>query len=607
MVHQDSTLHSQIQKSKFRIPPLGDRLLAFVFDIVIFSPVFSFLLASLFKKLEVMYFVSPSSIEFLILCGVLFVFTLLLIILFQTIFLVLLGATPGKYFFKIQVVSLQGELRFSQALLRSFVWVLEGICLFLPFLEVLSEVHRRPLHDRAAGTMAVTLKKIGDSGPHALESQFVRQFLVMASFCLFAWSIYFVGHFYHLAVRGEFKKTELESEDFLCATVSNAVESEDQRLDKALALYLADEINEECLAAEADFALWIPDESDRSWAYLAKGILRKYDSELYEGYLEKACEEDEKGAACGIAKYQADPKNHEIPAGTETSEILKVTQDFEKGLYTEAEKQFIEIGKLSGFSDFAQSGLAKAFWAQNRTERAQGAYQNVVHQLSRRQNIELSAWICHEELDRSCSHAAVEACENLKSSLKNGTSQIQESFVALALIREKECRQTGKFDYSRFKKLLEDKKDVLKFVHAISKDSPIGPEPRSYTLQDLAFRKEAVRPAFVRRLALHYWVENYMKSETDFQKVVGFLKDKKIHDLTWIKIYSKSLQIFLLAKSQKSLKEIVGLPSPELISQYQLKTAQIQAQHLLQSSQPATRIPASAETSNLEEKPGVQQ
>lgn len=579
MVHQDFNPQIKTAKSKFSIAPMGDRLLAFVFDAVIFSPVFSFILANLFKKLELIYFISPGSAEFFILFGVCFLFTALLIVMFQTFFLLLMGATPGKYFFKIRVVSLHGKLRFSQALLRSFLWVIEAICLLLPFLEVLSEAYRRPLHDRAAGTMTVTLKDAGDPGPHPFETQFVRQFLVMASFCAVFLIVYLVGHFYHLAVRGEFKRAELEEQDFLCAAVSNRIDTKEARMDKALSLYLADEISDECLAAEADFALWIPDESERPWAYLAKGFLKQYDRELSGRYLDKVCEEAPTGPACAIAQHQANPKKYDIPEGTQTSRILKVTLDFEKGLYQDAEKQFVELSQILGLSDFSQSGLVKALWAQNRTERAQGAYQNVVHQLPRRQGIELSAWICHEQLDQSCSQEALEACENLKASLK-GADQIRESFVALALIREKECRQSNSFEDFQFKALLQEKKDVLRYVLATSRNSDWSAGSRSLALQDLAFRNETVRPAFVRRLALLDWVKNHMKTEAEFSKIVSFLKDKKVHDLNWIKIYSGSLKAFIKANAQKSISEIVDLPSQSIIANHQLETIQIQAHYM---------------------------
>lgn len=611
MVYQDFTPQQQKTKSQFRIPPLSDRLLAFVFDVVIFTPVFTFILANLFRKLELMYFISPGSAEFFVLCAVLAVFLLILIVLFQTLFITLMGATPGKYFFKIKVVSLQGPIRFSQAFLRSFVWALEAVCLFLPFCEVLSESLRRPLHDRAAGTMAVTLKKEGDPGPHPFEAQFVRQFLLITSVCALTWSIFFVGHFYKMAMSGEFKKSELEADDFLCASVTQTLKDDDSRLDKALALFLADEISEECLAAEAEFALWIPDDSERTWAYLAKGMLKKADSKLFEAYLEKACEVDESGSACQIARNQAQPQKNQLPSKGQTAAILAVTESFEKGLYEDAEKKFTVLSQEPGFDIFSQSGMVKSLWAQNKLERAKGAFQNVIHQMPKAHNMELAAWVCHEELDRSCSQESIEACEILKKNFTGRKSQIKESFIALALIREKECRQSSQIDYSQFNALFQERKDLWQYTQVISKNSPLDSKAKSALIENLAFRKESVRPAFVRRLAMQHWIANYMTSEEDYLKAAQFLQDKKIKDLSWSKMYASAVQVLIKAKSQKALKMIVNLPSDELISRYSLQVLQVKAHYLAQNydvarsllktlqSQNQGRAPASADSSQL--------
>ena len=535
--------------------------------------------------------------------GVCVLFFCILSILFETLFLALLGATPGKYFFKIRVVSLRGRLHFSQALLRTFIWHMELFLLF-PYLEIFSDSMRRPLHDRAAGTMAITLKSQGDQGPQGMESHFVRQFLLITSMSLLAWVIFFGGQLYHWAIRGEFKKSELETSDFLCASVTSAVKSEDNRLDKALALFLADEISEECLAAEADFVLWVPDESEKSWAYLAKGIVHKFDSDQYEAYLDKTCQTEEEGEACKIAQHEANPGEFPLPKESSTASILEVTETFEKGHYIEAEKQFQALSKLEGFETFSQSGMVKSLWAQNKIERARGAYQNVVDHMPKSQNLELSAWICHEELDRSCSQEAVEACENLKEAMREKKGQIKESFVALALIREKECRQSNQFRYSQFTTLFEERKDLWKFTHAIAKDTLVGQDERSRILEDLAFRKESVRPAFIRRMALQQWVEKFMKSETDFLKIAQFLKEKKVKDLSWVKVYSKALQTFVKSRSQKAIKEIIDLPTGEMIASFYLHVPQLQAHYLLQNydraqvllqslQAPGSRTPAS--------------
>lgn len=597
MVYQDFSLPKQ-PPSSFRIPPILDRLFAFVFDCVIWTPIIGFILAGIFRKLEMIRYIAPFSFESMVLFGVCLVFVGILHILLTTVFLYFWKATPGKYFFKMQVISLSGDLRFSQCFLRSVVWAFEAVFLFLPFLEVLGERWRRPIHDRAAGTLVVTLKKEGDLGPHSFETQFVRQFLLAASLTVMTWVIFVSGHFYQLAVKGEFKKSELESEEYLCVEVTDAIEEGEERIDKALALYLADEVSEQCLAAEADFALWNLDEGQKSWAYLAKGIISKSDKNQFEAYLEKACESD-RGLACEIAKQQANPHKYKLPEESETALVLKVAQDFEKAHYFETERKFSEFSKKSGYETFSQAGLIKSFWAQNQVEKAQGAYQSVVHFFQPTAKIELAAWICHEQLDRQCSQEAIEACEDLKTALKPARSSIQEPFVALALIREKECRQTDQYRYSQFKELFQQRPDLLHYVNAISRSAPLDRERRAAILHDLAFRKQAVRPLFVRRMALQAWVADYLRSEKDFQEVALFLKDKKVKDLSWVKVYAKALPVMLQANAQKTIREIVDLPTEEIIENYNLKSYQTQAKNLL-AQEKNNRLPASVQAS---EKP----
>ncbi len=611
MVYQDWT-NSQIEnQNQFPLASLADRMLAFFIDLVLFAPVFSIVLAKLFQKLEILYYVSRNSIEFLILLLVSGLFIGFLTILFQTLFLLILGATPGKYFLKMRVISAEDPekpLRFSQALLRSFLWVLECLCLFFPFLEILSEVRRRPLHDRAAGTIVVTLKASGDSGPHHIETQFIRQFLLMMGLGVFTISIFSAGNLYRLAVRGDFKKSELESENYLCATVGDNLEAGEIRLDKSLAMFLADEISEECLSAEADFVLWTTEETEKPWAYLAKGMLKKQDTAQFEAYLNKVCDLNEESEACDVAKFQADPENHLLNNTSLTAAVLKVTSDFEKGLYAQAEKSFLEMAQRSGLETFAQQGLVKAYWAQNKIERAKGAYHNVVHQMDQDHSLELSAWICHEELDRSCTQEAIDACEDVKNRTKDSKSFSSETFVAVALIREKECRQSASVSLSNFESLFREKKDVYRFAQAISKDNPLTNDQRALILQDLALRKEPVRPMFLRRLALLEWLD-YADSNEEFQKISRFLKDKKNRDLSWVKIYEKSLKTFIHWKAEKALAEIVDLPSAEIIQTYQLQTAQIQGQYLAGNFEKAqnelarysssSRAPASANGEEL--------
>lgn len=590
MVYPDLSQSHSLQKKNLPIAPVADRFLAFFFDFLIFTPVFSFILAQVFRDLTFIYFSSPRSVEFLALLTVAILFLAILTILFQTLFLVAFGATPGKFFFKITVISLsnsQKRLSFSQAFLRSALWVGEFFLFALPWLEVLSETHRRPLHDRAAGTMVVTKKQQGDPGPHYLESHFVRQILIVCSMLVMMVSIFGVGHFYRQATHGDFKKTQLEADEYLCSSVTQSMGPNENRIDKALALFLAGEISESCLVSEADFVLWAPSEPEKAWAYLAKGILhKKTDLSQFEAYLQKSCDQDVDGPACQIAEFQANPNGKQIPEGSQTALILQINRDWELGRYQAAEKQFIRLAQQRGFEIFSQQGLIKSLWSQNKVEKSMGAYLNVFHQMGKSSKVELAAWICNEELDRHCNQEAIESCEDLKAVLRSSDTPVQDSYAALAVVRENECRQTTDFDPIQLKNIFVERKDVLMFVTAISRGSSLSQEQRLSLLRDMGFRKEPVRPQFLRLMAIKKWVEQE-KSEEQLKIAVQFLREKKVRDLSWIKIYQSTLKSLLQIKSENLAKEIASLPSRDIIQKFHLEESQIRAHYLAKSFEKA--------------------
>jgi hypothetical protein len=142
---------------------------------------------------------------------------------------------------------------------------------------------------------------------------------------------------------------------------------------------------------------------------------------------------------------------------------------------------------------------------------------------------------------------------------------------------------------------------------AISKESPKSDSEKVRILHDLALGKEPVRPQVIRRLALIQWLD-FAKTDQDFEQIAKFLKEKKVRDLSWMKVYEKSLQVLIRNKSEKFLRQIVDLPSPEQVRIYNLQAEQIRAHYVaknfdnawkgLQELSPG-RSPASAGNSEL--------
>jgi uncharacterized RDD family membrane protein YckC len=582
MVIEDFSSHSSVVPSgNSKIAPVVDRVLAFIFDVIIFTPVFGFILSKIFQQLHRVYFLSPDSSEFSVLLVITVLFATMLAILFQTLCLLLWGATPGKVFFKIKVVSLNhpsARVTFAQALLRSTIWCVEAFCLMLPWLEVLSQKHRRPLHDRAAETMVITQKKEGDFGPHWLETQFVRQFLLASFLLFFVWTIFSLGHYYKMAMQGDFRRADLDAHEALCPDVAASLQKGELRIDKALALYIAGQVSEDCLSAEAGFVMWAPENEDKPWAYLAQGFLLSYDPESQKDYFEKACESDKKDA-CVIANYKM--KKAPLSGETLTANVLRSEQSFEAGNYKEAMQVFEDLGRVSGFESYVQEGFVKIFWSQNQTQKAQGAYETIVHEMDFQHKQALAAWMCHEELDQDCSSDVRSACEDLKEDyLSDEQLPIRDSYVALALLREKECRHSESIEYSRFHDLFEDRKDVLDFARAISQETTLSPTDRRNLLTQLAFRKEAVRPSVIRNLAMQSLIEK-SQSEKDLARVVEFLKTRKVKDFLWVKVFKKTLLKLNAMSATPMVADLVTLPDSSLIATYHLDGMVMQGKALI--------------------------
>jgi uncharacterized RDD family membrane protein YckC len=319
------------KSAQLRIAPISERFLAFFFDIVLFTPLFTVLLSQIFKKIELRYYLAPDSIEFVALAIIAVFLIAVLTILFQSLFIHYFQGTPGKLVFKLRVVDSSTGLHPSlgNSFLRSTLWVIEFFLLGIPLLEIMSQKQRRALHDRASETAVITLKEIADPGPHPLESHFVRNLLMIFVTVFCVWGALVASKLYVAAVRGDFKKQELVNDKYLCNAVTESVEPGQSRLDYAIALFVAQQIPDDCLLSEADFAFWTNNEFELSWAYLAKSFYYKFDSDKSESYLEKVCEFDKNSTACEIAKVIQDGgefKKASKAAETLTAQILNLKE-----------------------------------------------------------------------------------------------------------------------------------------------------------------------------------------------------------------------------------------------------------------------------------------
>lgn len=528
-----------------RTAPVAERFLAFFFDVVLFTPIFTLLLSQLFKKIELRYYTSPDSIEFLILGLMALLGVGVLTVLFQTAFIYFLQGTPGKLVFKMRVVdySTGKAPTVGAAFLRSTLWVIEFCFLAVPFLEVISQKQRRMLHDRASDTVVTTLKDVTDGGPHPLESHFVRNVIVIfvSLFCL--WGALFASKVYLAAIRGDFKKQELENDQYLCSVISDAANPNYTRLDLAIALFVAQEIPEDCLLSEADFAFWTNNETELGWAYLAKGFYFKFDKEKSSVYLNKVCDIAENSSACDITQIILGDKelDKNSTAGmTLTGQVLHLRDILSHGQYLSFLKESRSLTEIRGFHDFIQQETVKALWGSSQKEQAQGAYLNSIPHLEATHQIDMASWMCLEEIEKNCAVKEYASCNDLKLRLKKNSMTGLTTDSVLALVKEKDCRKDVGFSLLFFHEFFQDNPLVRELVGAISSDSDWSTERRLKVLRQLSFSTEASRS--VRHRAQLALAEMSHENE-DVKKILSYLEQSDRKDWFWKKMSNKLVEV----------------------------------------------------------------
>jgi uncharacterized RDD family membrane protein YckC len=552
--------------SSRKIAPVNDRFIAFVIDILVFIPLVGLFLSKLYGQIEITYFLAPDSNEFWVLFFVASAFSFILVTLFQTLSLILVRATPGQWVMKIQVLSAhepEKGLRFSQAFLRSFLWSLSLLFLGIPFLEVLSHRHRRAFPDRAADTWTFTKKLTGDLGPHWIETQFVRQFLLAGALLLTAFSIVGLGSYYRMALQGSFKEQELKAENYLCQSVSAYLEGNQSRIQKATALFAAGEIVEDCLESEADFVLWAPFHDEKAWAYLAKAFIGLGNKEKQALYFKKVCEV-QSGEACELANFLKGTTVLE-KGDSDLFYVLKATYELEQGSFEKLQKTLSRLTGEPGYGSFVSKSLFKATWMERKNDEAYGFYKNGMIHWNDSDRIDLSAWYCLNARNVTCSNDPVKACENLKQ-LTQGKALVDfPEWITFSLIQNDQCQ--GQLEARSYLGTVESSALLRDFTQILIPQSPISQEQRVQKLKQ--WLDKGALSSIWRNQALQM-LSKYVKTSEDFQYVLAMLsesqredqrKDSILKNLVQTAEKQNSEELFALLKKVGSDSSVLRLPA----------------------------------------------
>jgi uncharacterized RDD family membrane protein YckC len=551
--HDLSSIHEK-KANPWQGASVSDRVLAFFIDILLLSPFLQLVLVPFSKKIEIVSLTAPDSMELMALMGISGILVVALVAAFQTLCWTFWGATPGKYFLKLRVVSIRhGEQRgmpWGQALLRSLVWCLEFALLGIPFLEVLSHHRRRPLHDRASETSVISLKNEVDRGPHPIETQFVRQAMLFIVLLFGIWIFFGVGKFYRMAMDGDFRKEELLNDQALCSRISDEAPN---RVDEALALFLVGEVSDECVEKEIDFVLWNPSDENsevKSWALLAKGIISRDSSMLSTEYLKKSCDSSD-GEACDIATKMLDEKSEADIAGDSlTAKVLQLENLERHGQFTELAKQ-VNAFPSGNFKEPLVGYLLRAFWSDHKIEEARGVFEAQNLNLDIDSKKSLAAWMCLQELDLGCeSSLESRSCDVVARSPATGRVE-----VVWAQIKLGDCRQSPEPTLEQYHEIMTKRPDFRALLQASVKETGWASDRRAAQLENLAKKSRGAMQSF----AVHEWTK-FIRTEKQLRSVFEVLESQNNHDWKW---QSNVLRAFQRAYSMKEYE--VGFEFGQLL------------------------------------------
>ncbi len=458
---QNEALTVVEQRSKLnQIASPIDRLAAFVGEIPIFVPLVSVFLAPFRHDIAVAQLAS-SQLEMYYSIGAMIGTAFAVWLVYQSLFIYFMGATPGKYFVGLRVVSvLSGQKpNLTMSVLRSLSLTFEFLMCGFPWLACLSHPDRRVLHDRVSDTYVRVLDPRKACGaPLLIEFQLARHLRAPGWALLSVLLAFLITHF-NSEKRQIAVMAELEKSEQLCPAVSDALKiwksdlnENPSRIEAALALFQAEKIDENCLEKEAHFSLWR--NQDKDMGYLAQALAHSDDESVSEHYFARVCQTRADGDACSFAKELTTQVEENIrkPASPEAVStdfmrlhLIRLLHDHRQP--ENALRLVEESSNTQNFSEFLTLERLKILWESDRNLEARAVYQAARAQLDPVAKIQVSSWMCSAEIVNGCGNEAKKICGQFAADFDKISSGIESELVELSYIRAQKCLAPIELDY----------------------------------------------------------------------------------------------------------------------------------------------------------------
>lgn len=511
-----------------------DRVAAFVADLIIFLPIMAVAIAPFRRQaIEAQLSGREDAWAFAAFMGA--GFALFAFIAYQTFFLTLWSATPGKRVLGLRVEPLWGpgeKPRAFHALVRSLAFCFELLLLGIPWVAIFGNERRRSLHDRMADTIVVT-KGVRTSGPPTLAEASMASGVVAAALTSLSLVITFQLLSFTSGASSEKLIADLEESGTLCEEVGASFRDwvpsrggkKPSRLEVAVTLFQAEAVNEECLKSEAEFALWKKTD-ELPLAYLARGLAEMDKEEVAEAYMSKVCETALDSDACRAANLlnvamkasteaeedSVDAKVAEAQKETEVDAIIaKIDENSAPYLNVLAIQHLDQKPKDNRLLDlvenfppqqilgpFMASIRAKALWSLDRKDEARIAMRSSIEAFESTSRVELARWFCAAEIsENGCSGQTEKTCGYLGSAVEHHEEWLADGRIAAAYLRAESCGE--RLTAERLDQLQEKMGDseAKAYVKALAHMAREKREGAVAILKDLATRPESAGPFFI--------------------------------------------------------------------------------------------------------------
>jgi uncharacterized RDD family membrane protein YckC len=449
-------MDSLATRKDFTLATPIDRVAAILTDTIILTILTSLLLSPIRRQVMLAQITDevPSYFMWIFLGAGVFCLTA---ILYQTLFIWWKGATPGKLLFQIRVISIwQKKITFHTALIRTITWWMSSLAFFIPHLSVLSNRQRRPIHDRLADTIVISIGRRKAGAPSVTELLLVRSvhaFLFGTLVLFVLWET--VYQFQSLAWQEYL--SDAEHSDQICLSVSDAMEvwplednKEPSRLSVALALYTVENIDEECLDVEAERAF--REGSNLELAYLARSFVHTDDADISDQYLEKVCDENKNSDACllsRIVEYWSEQDWEAssnllgiLPKSTKVFLKLWAVKHYERIKQFAKEQEIIEsLWPNPAIASFIGVHRVVSLWGLYERNSARLAFDMFAENAEPDRVLSLAQWLCFQETENQCGQnfETPHSCHLFSQMVESDPQILINDAIATTYVRQHNC------------------------------------------------------------------------------------------------------------------------------------------------------------------------